>query len=191
MNEQQTQPLPTSSQTERKRRKWFSYILYFAMGLLIAMGIRTVVEPTIVVGESMLPNLEEGQYLLNLKMAYKWDQPDYGDVVIVDTLDVNQNHRYLIKRVIGLPGDTIEIKDNILYRNGKAIQEDYILEPMEDNLDIQVTLGKNEVWVMGDNRNHSTDSRVIGPLDYTKDVRGKVILRLIPFDQSFQREIHG
>lgn len=186
----QPEPHPSEQDIRMKKKKervnFLTLLLYIGLGLMIAFGVRLIIEPTVVVGHSMMPNLKDGQYMLNLKTAYQFGNPDYGDVVIVDTVDQNESAHYLIKRVIGLPGDTIEIKDNTLYRNGVKVMENYILEPMRNNNNLKVTLGEEEIWVMGDNRNNSMDSRAIGPVNYKRDIRGKVILRLYPFDQSFK-----
>lgn len=165
-----------------------SLLFYLLVGFVLAFGIRAVVEPTVVVGESMEKNLHDGEYMLNLKVAYQLTEPDYGDVVIVN-VNGNENMRdidFMIKRVVGLPGDTIEFKNNELYRNGKLIKEDYIAEPMENVENMIVELGEDEIFVLGDNRNYSLDSRMIGPVNYKNEIRGKVILRLFPFDQSYK-----
>lgn len=177
-----------NNQIRDKGGGYKSLLIYLLIGVILAFGIRTIVEPTVVVGESMEKNLHDGEYMLNLKLAYCLTEPDYGDVVIVDVNDDEsmKNVNFMIKRVVGLPGDTIEFKDNKLYRNGILIHEDYIAEPMENVEDMVVELGKNEVFVLGDNRNNSLDSRSIGPISYKDEIRGKVILRLFPFDQSYK-----
>lgn len=172
-----------------KKEKGFvvSFLTYIIIGLFIAMMVRVVVEPTVVVGNSMLPNLKDGQYLIENKLSYKIGKPKYGDIVIVDESDKLEEVHYIIKRVIGLPGDIIEIRDNELYRNGKLIKENYIKEKMKKQADLKVELNKDEIWVMGDNRNKSLDSRVLGPVNYKEDVRGKIIFRVIPFNQDFKK----
>ena len=95
-----------------------------------------------------------------------------NDIIVAnsDVLDC-----IIIKRVIGIPGDTIEIKDNVLYVNGEALIEDYIKEEMQtDNLG-PYTLQEHEYLACGDNRNHSTDSRLLGPIA-EKDIIGIMIL---------------
>jgi signal peptidase I len=173
-------------EVKKERSSFGTLFLYLFIGLIIAFSVRMIIEPTVVVGDSMESNLHDGEYMLNLKTAYLFSEPEYGDVVIVDGESDNLGVRFLIKRVIGLPEDTIEIKDNKLYRNGQLIKEDYIAEPMKDTTDMKVELKEEEVFVMGDNRNNSLDSRVIGPIDYKEEIRGEVILRLFPFDQSYK-----
>lgn len=84
-----------------------------------------------------------------------------GDIVVAnsDLLDM-----IIVKRVIGIPGDTIQIKDNVMYVNDEEIEEDYIMEEMITEDIEPYTLKENEYFLCGDNRNHSTDSRVIGPV---------------------------
>lgn len=179
----------TQNNLKEKIKGLKSLFTYIIVGVIVAFGIRVLIEPTVVVGESMEKNLHDGEYMLNLKIAYHLSNPDYGDVVIVEQRDYDNEHGdtvYMIKRVVGLPGDTIEFRDNELYRNGVHIYEDYIAEPMKNVENMTVQLGENEIWVLGDNRNHSLDSRSIGPVNYKKDVRGKVIMRLFPFDQSYK-----
>ncbi len=80
----------------------------------------------------------------------------------------------IIKRVVGMPGDTIEIKDNVLYINGEAVVENYIKEEMVTNDLGPYTLQENEYFACGDNRNHSTDSRVLGPI-FKQDIIGVML----------------
>jgi len=93
---------------------------------------------------------------------------------IISSLIFKQKDRtYWIKRVIGLPGDTIEIKSDKLYKNGKLLDEPYINEPMENNSDLKVVVPARHIFVMGDNRNNSEDSRVIGCVPY-ENIIGKL-----------------
>lgn len=178
--------LRTSPEKSSTDRFWVRFFLYAIIGAVLAFGIRFIVEPSIVVGESMLPNLHDGEYVMTYKLAYDFGKPNYGDVVIVDKGERIGNDQLFIKRVIGLPNDYVEIKLNQLYINGKPIQESYIKEAMENQEDVSFRLRENEVFVMGDNRNNSLDSRVFGPVDYQKEIRGKVIFRFIPLNQDFQ-----
>lgn len=175
---------------KKEKETFRSVLTYILIGVLFAFGLRLFVEPTVVVGESMLPNLKDGEYLINFKLSYTLSEPEYGDVVIINMED-RGNPNFLIKRVVGLPGDVIAIKDDQLYRNNELIYEDYIYEEMEGNKDVEITLGEHELWVMGDNRNNSLDSRHIGPVHYKEDIRGEIVFRLFPFNQSFKNENFG
>src|SRR5690606_22868411 len=97
-------------QTPSAKQILLSSAGYVFFGVVLAFLLRLVVEPTIVVGDSMLPTFKNGEYLINYRLAYKNDEPEYGDIVIID-LENGPEDGYLIKRVIGLPGDTIEIID--------------------------------------------------------------------------------
>lgn len=160
------------------------YLPYLLIGVILAIGLRVVVSPSVVVGESMEGSFQDGDYLLVNKLAYlNTNVPDYGDVVILDSEKV-QGHATFIKRVVGKPGDVLDFSDGDLYRNGELVEEPYALEKMESEA-MSVTVPEGEVFLLGDNRNHSMDSRMFGSVDIQDEVIGKVILRLLPFDQSY------
>ncbi|MGG0658489.1 signal peptidase I [Rummeliibacillus pycnus] len=165
---------------EDLRRFFFTLIVM----VCLAISFRALISPEIVIGHSMENSLHEGDYLISYRLAYKYQKPNYDDIVSFDA-ELVAGHDLFIKRVIGLPGDHIQIKDNVLFRNGKEIKEPYIKEPMvTNNLDVKV--GKGKVFVMGDNRNNSMDSRDFGPIDYHKEIQAKVMIRLKPFNQDFK-----
>lgn len=144
--------------------------------LLLALFIFFVVQVTIqscqVDGESMEPSFEEPQRLLVIKAVYWFGDPQRGDVVIFHSK--TRSDENLIKRVIGLPGETVEIKDGTVYIYDEPLEEPYIAElPDSDYPSIEVPEG--EYFVMGDNRNHSNDSRSWGALP-GENIIGKVWL---------------
>lgn len=114
-------------------------------------------------GESMQPTLEDGNLGVALRTTIK--KPERFDIVVVSTSD-----KYLIKRVIGMPGEHIQYKDNTLYINGKLYKDDYMFG---DTTDFEVQLD-DEYFCLGDNRLHSTDSRWYGPFD-KKDIIAVVV----------------
>ncbi len=110
-------------------------------------------------GSSMEPNLHDGEYVIIDKVSYMLHGPERGDVIVF----VRPGERDYIKRVIGLPGDTVEIRSGQVYVNGVALEEPYINQPVRQDLPPrQVEPGR--YFVLGDNRNNSSDSRVIGTI---------------------------
>ncbi|HZO90873.1 MAG TPA: signal peptidase I [Chthonomonadaceae bacterium] len=144
------------------------------------------------------------------KLVYRYSDPQRGDIIVFraprradmedQTRGLPQQENILIKRLIGVPGDTIEIKNGAVYRNGQKLNEPYIKEPMQPEREADynygtpcgstiskptcgpVHLGKDELWVMGDNRNNSNDSRYWGTLN-RKRVIGKAMLIFWPLNR--------
>lgn len=142
------------------------------IGLFIAFLITRAVAPVKVVGSSMDPTYSDGQQLMVNRIAYKMDEPSYGDIVMFKPID-DIGDRY-VKRIVGLPGDVVEVKDNKFYRNGVPIKEDYIKEPMTSENFKEYLLNEDEYFVLGDNRNNSRDSRYFGPIN-EEYIVGKII----------------
>ena len=148
------------------------------IALVFTFGLRVVQ----VDGHSMQPTLLNGERLLMTPLK----TPDYGDVVIVDSYI--PYGKPLVKRVIGKGGDTIDIDfaAGIVYRNGVALDEPYTAEPtyLYESVDFPITVPDGCLFVMGDNRNNSTDSRDsrVGCVD-ERDIMGAAMLRILPFSK--------
>lgn len=158
---------------------------YLVIGFVLSFGVKQFIEPTVVVGDSMYPTLKDGEYMLNYKKAYNNDEVELGDVVIVHLKDEGYPDQFLIKRVVGLPNDVIEIIEGDVHLNGELLSEEYAEDKMRHTADMKYVLNDDEVFVLGDNRNNSLDSRNFGPITLD-EIRGEVVLRLMPFDQSYK-----
>jgi signal peptidase I len=166
---------------------WLKYILIAVLiGLLLVVF---VIQRNSVIGDSMIPNLHGNDQLLVEKVSKFFHGIGYGDIITISTSDLKEHEGgpNIIKRVIGLPGDTIEIRDNSVWRNGQKIDESTYLpagtktEP-RSMANIKIKLNSDEYYVMGDNREVSLDSRTFGPVPL-EGIIGKVLLRFYPFDQ--------
>jgi signal peptidase I len=120
----------------------------------------------IVEGPSMQPNFHTGQVLVVSRVNYLLGDPQRGQIVVFNPPGQSSDLPPYIKRVIGLPGETVEIREMKVYINGQELQEPYINEPCRVDRcpDRSWTLGANEYFMMGDNRNHSQDSRVFSSM---------------------------
>lgn len=151
-----------------------------AAALLIIQFIR----PTVVKETSMEDTLHPNDYIFTFCQAYRFGNPDYGDIIVFKSNLTTEDGRkkLLIKRVIGLPGDTVEIHDNQVILNGEVLYEEYIREQGVCPGELSVTVPEDMLFVMGDNRRVSVDSRYedVGCVDI-KDVKGKAVYRLFPF----------
>ena len=151
------------------------FIQSVCIGVVLALLISLFIKPVKVVGQSMENTLEDGQRLFVSRQAYIGKkEPKKDDIVVVD-MDRLGTHKKIIKRVIATEGQSLKIKGSDVYINGIKIDEPYIKEKMNPEWDINIEkLPKDTVFVMGDNRNNSLDSRDIG-LVYETDIYGKVI----------------
>lgn len=153
------------------------------VGSLFIVLYLFIMQPHQVKGASMENTFHSGDYILTNKIAYRFGQPQRGDVIVFKS-PKNPNIDY-IKRIIGLPGDRIMIQNNEVYLNGQILQENYIAAKttlfqggfMQEG--VEVVVPENHLFVMGDNRPRSSDSREFGFIPIT-DVIGKVFFRYYP-----------
>ncbi len=149
-------------------------ILPYVLIIIAVILIRTfIITPVRVDGASMDQTLNDGEILLLYKLA----NIDYGDIVV---LDEEKENEIIIKRIIGMPGDTVSIENNTVYVNDEEIEEDYAYGETSDYEEI--TLEDDEYFILGDNRPISKDSRYFGPVK-EDEIIGKVIFRLWPFNK--------
>lgn len=178
------------------------WIVHLAMAFGIVLFLTSeVFALTGVKGSSMENTFVEGEKLFLNKLSYNFSSPERGDIIVFLQGEVNKGigdrlmnvledikmnfernprrNRY-IKRVIGIPGDKIDMKDGKVYVNDKLLEEEYIKGITSKNaLEYPVTVPKEKLFVMGDNREHSADSRIFGFVDY-RSVEGKVSYKLWP-----------
>ncbi len=145
---------------EKKESPW-GWVISIAIAVGVAVLIRTFVfEPISVLGDSMLPTLHSGQSLGVEKVSRYSSLPARGQIVIVTDPDNNET---VVKRVIGLPGDSVEVKNSKVYINGQAWSEPYISETPYGDFKA-ITVPADSIFVMGDNRANSKDSRFFGSI---------------------------
>lgn len=159
---------------QSKKSVLLDYLKVIVITLIVTYGVLYFVQISKVYGTSMLPTYHEGNIVLVDKVFYKHSEPKRNDIVVVDYKDANMKETFIIKRVVGIGGDHIEIKDNELYLNGELLEEDYINGAMINSEDMVVDVPEGKVFVMGDNRNNSLDSRKLGYFDFDEDVIGRV-----------------
>lgn len=168
-----------------ERENFFTELLKFALiAVVIVVPVRLfVAQPFIVSGASMDPTFHNGQYLIVDELTYRFDDPNRGDVVIFKyPKDPTQ---FFIKRIIGLPGETVQVRPGgitITKTNGEKVEleEDYIVNEGNGN-GTTATLSDGEYFVMGDNRPESSDSRLWGKLP-RENIVGRALVRLLPLE---------
>ena len=171
--------------SEKVKKEIFEWVKVFALAIVFAFIITQFIKPTLVRGDSMYSTLEEGDYLIINRMSYKFKEPERGDIIVFES-DLQQDDgtkKDLVKRVIGVGGDTVKIKNSKVYVNGEEIDEPYIGDEITEG-DIDTVVPEGSVFVLGDNRDISLDSRYddVGFINES-DILGKVFLRLYPFNK--------
>lgn len=154
-------------------RNWIQNIIFVILCLAVFFGIRYSLMPVIVIGQSMENTYENHDFLIGSRLSYKNSSPVKGDVVVIDGIPYDLDVT-IIKRVIATEGDTVKVKNGYVYVNDRKIDEPYIAEKPNFDFD-KIVVKDNEVFVMGDNRNHSIDSRVFGCVSID-DIQSKIII---------------
>ncbi len=173
---------------EEKRESMLAEIVRFSLiALLIVLPIRLfVAQPFIVSGASMEHTFSTGQYLIVDQLTYHFEEPKRGDVIIFRY--PKDPSKFFIKRIIGIPGDVVTIEGrtvtitNATHPEGLVLDESYVRD-MKPSTTITETLGDEEYFVMGDNRDASSDSRAWGVLQRDKII-GRAFLRLFPLNEA-------
>lgn len=173
------------NEDKQPQENFFKDIIKFSiLALVIVIPIRFfIAQPFIVSGASMQPTFESGEYLIVDQLTYRFESAHRGEVVIFKY--PKDPSKYFIKRVIGLPGETVRIEGEHIYIENEEHQSGYLLE--EPYLDpenlgdstMTITLSDDQYFVMGDNRRASSDSRIWGPLP-EENIIGRAFLRLLP-----------
>jgi len=179
-----------------KFRKAFSlgsFILEFVQSIVLALSVFVllylfVAQPNQVQGSSMVPNFIDKEYLLTDKLTYQFSTPKRGDVVVFKapaTEACSENECEYIKRIVGIPGDTVMVSGGQVYLNGQMLNqfflpEDYITDPGAFCQEgVTITVPEDQYLVFGDNRSHSRDGREFGPIK--KDlILGKAFFKYWP-----------
>ena len=169
-------------------RSLWLFFLDFLETIVVSLAIFAVVyiflfQPHQVDGQSMTPNFQNGEYILTDKISYRIHAPNRGDVVVFHS---PQDERVdFIKRILGVPGDTIKIQSGYVYLNGTKLEEEYLNDPgavlsgrfLRENSEVKIPAG--QYFVMGDNRSHSSDSREWG-LVTSGGIVGRAFFRYWP-----------
>lgn len=165
-----------------KIKEWIKIII---TAIIIVGAVSIFVQPVLVDGSSMFPTLKGKDYLIVNKLMYKLDKPEREDIIVAKSklLDENNKNKKIVKRIIGLPNEHIVIEDGYLYINDKKLEEEY-LNDFHTIGNVDIIVPNNEIFVLGDNRSNSMDSRdsSVGTIKIS-DIVGKVVIRILPINK--------
>jgi len=167
---------------EKIKKLLKEYGIYILIIIIVLLVKTYIISPIIVNGDSMDSTLQDGDIMILNKLEYKNSEIKRLDIVVV-----RYENKYIIKRIIGLPGDTVMVIDNQLYINGKIYVEKYLDEETFTE-DFKVgPIEEGHYFVLGDNREVSLDSRLIGPIKESS-IEGKATYTLFPFNRFGKKE---
>lgn len=196
----ENQIIDTTEKPQTFKQSVWELVKFALIALVLVIPIRLwIVDPFVVSGTSMVPTFQNGDYLIVNEFTYKFEAPKRDDIVVfLYPLDPKNSltrnpflrfidpGKYFIKRIIGLPGETVDIKGstvtitNVANPNGFVLDEPFVKNPSDN--DTHIVLSDDEYFVMGDNRSGSSDSRYWGPVK-KEFLTGQVMLRLLPLNQ--------
>ena len=184
MLDEASDPQPPEPEAKRKANAWAEWIIVIIVAVTAALLVRAfVLQQFAVSGHSMDTTLHDGDRVLVNKLSYRLHDPNRGDVVVLKTIE-GAGERDLIKRVVALPGETVEYRACVLYIDGRELIEPYldptVVTPTSCGGDqAKITVPDETVFVLGDNRGGSKDSRDIGPVSYA-DLLGRAFVIIWP-----------
>ena len=182
---QETEERKSRGKEKKEMNPILEFLLYAVVVVVMAFLIITYVgQRTMVSGQSMYPTLENKDQLLVDKLSYRFRDPERFDIIVFRFL--YRENTYYIKRIIGLPGETVQIVDGVIYIDGEPLEENYGYEPIEDakRASEPILLGEDEYFVMGDNRNDSSDSRDPAVANVSRSqIIGRAFVRIWPLDR--------
>ena len=164
----------TMDKVKKIIKEYIGYVIIIAIVLLVKEFIAS---PIIVSGDSMYSTLHDGDVMILDKMAYRNEEIKRFDIVVI-----KNGSRYIIKRVIGLPGETVKYIDNTLYINDKIYVEDFLDKDTQTGYIAVETIPKGFYYVLGDNREISLDSRKLGLIEESA-IEGKATITIFPFNR--------
>lgn len=167
---------------QNMKKLFKDWIIPFGIVIVVSLAIRTYGFAHVeVFNVSMENTLVEGHRLIEDKISYRFSKPERGDIVIVNGPEYPKR---LIKRVIGLPGETIDFADGRVLINGQPLEEQYVVGlTSQRSVTTPIVVPDHAYFLMGDNREHSVDSRVLGAIPFSS-IEGKAVLRFWPIDKA-------